>query len=150
MTFDTRQSGFTLIELMIVVAIVGVLASIAIPQYQNYVIRARVTEGLSLAGPAKALVAENAITGATSLDLGATGFVTNNQDNVFDITIDGASGEITIIYGQKVSLGDTLILRPYSLGTPLSIGFIPQSVIDWQCDAAGSTLNIRYRPAECR
>jgi type IV pilus assembly protein PilA len=147
---NAPQRGFTLIELMIVVAIIGILASIAIPQYQNYVIRARVTEGLNLAAAAKALVAENAITGASTLNLGATSFITGNQENVFNISINGPSGEITIIFGPKVSLGATLLLKPFSLGTPLSVGFIPQGVIDWQCDSAGSTLAIKYRPPECR
>ena len=58
-----KQKGFTLIELMIVVAIVGILAAIAIPAYQDYTVRARVTEGLSLASAAKVTVAENAMSG---------------------------------------------------------------------------------------
>ena len=62
-----KQKGFTLIELMIVVAIVGILAAIAIPAYQDYTIRARVTEGLSLASAAKTTVSENMQTGQTDL-----------------------------------------------------------------------------------
>ena len=58
-----NQKGFTLIELMIVVAIVGILAAIAIPAYQDYTVRARVTEGLSLASAAKVTVSENAMSG---------------------------------------------------------------------------------------
>ena len=65
-----KQQGFTLIELMIVVAIVGILAAVAIPAYSDYTTRAKVTEGISLVSSAKAAVAENAMAGASDLGAG--------------------------------------------------------------------------------
>ncbi|MGC1439439.1 MAG: pilin [Burkholderiaceae bacterium] len=145
-----RIKGFTLIELMIVVAIIGILAAVAIPQYNTYTIRARVTEGIGLAKGAQLLVAENAISGAPSLGFGAPSFVPTDTSNVAAISINDTSGEVTIVFGQKVSLGDFILMRPLSQGLPLAVGVIPQSVIDWQCDAAASTLEARYRPPSCR
>ncbi|HMM44159.1 MAG TPA: pilin [Candidatus Macondimonas sp.] len=142
-----KQQGFTLIELMIVVAIVGILAAIAIPAYQDYTIRARVTEGLSLASAAKATVAENAMSASTNLAAGWT--PPGQTPNVSGVAIDGTNGTITITYTSAAG-GGTLTLTPTlaSSGGVLVAGTPPTDAIEWAC--TGGTLNSRYRPANCR
>src|SRR3982750_567377 len=99
------QKGFTLIELMIVVAIIGILAAIAIPAYQDYTIRAQVTEGLNLAGAVKAAVAETyAQTGNWPADNAEAGVGANNEITgkyVKDVAVAG--GGITITYGNQAN-----------------------------------------------
>jgi len=142
-----KQAGFTLIELMIVIAIIGILASIAIPSYTNYTTRAKVSSGLTLAGSAKLAVAEH-----YSMD---TDFPVSNDDagiaagNTYasdyvesvDIISMPTSGTVAITYKgfSNVSAGDTLLLVP-SAATIASV--------KWQCSS--STLDSKLLPSTCR
>lgn len=140
-----KQKGFTLIELMIVVAIVGILAAIAIPAYQDYVVRARVTEGLSIASSAKTTVSENATTGANDLSLGWS--FANPTPNVQSVAVSQA-GVITITY-TALANNVVLTLTPQANGAALVPGTPPTDPITWTC-AVNAAANDRYVPANCR
>jgi len=146
-----NQKGFTLIELMIVVAIIGILAAVAIPAYQDYTVRARVSEGFSLAGSAKVAVAENASNGAADLSIGYQA-PTAALKSVNSVAVNASNGNITVTFNANVHpSSNVLVLQPLSGGAALAAGTVPQDSIDWNCKAsAGTTLLEKHRPSECR
>jgi type IV pilus assembly protein PilA len=124
------QKGFTLIELMIVVAIIGILAAIAIPAYQNYTIRAQITEGLNLAGGWKAAIAEYYANNGTWPTLASlTGLVVSTGKYVSGVTVL-AGGVIQVTYGLQANA--TVATKVLQIGPYTSAN----KDIIWVCGSA--------------
>lgn len=154
------QQGFTLIELMIVVAIIGILAAIAVPAYQDYTIRTQVTEGLNLASEAKAGVADfwanrgRLPANNTSAGIAQAASITGNY--VTQVAV-GGSGAITITYGNRANAeltGDTLglgVARNTARGIVWICGYAPTPSTATDAGAQPTTnIENKYLPSECR
>ena len=157
------QSGFTLIELMIVVAIIGILAAIAIPQYQNYVARAQVSEGLVLASGFKVAIAEYAQTkGKYVVDCGGGGSGSCNDEYGLDIPPESYSGKyVSTISAQPTTAAVHVTFGAAGAHTKIKGGILKltpsdptSSAISWTCSAAPVGTNrpdiTAYLPSSCK
>jgi len=135
------QKGFTLIELMIVVAIIGILAAVALPAYQDYTVRARLSEVVLAASGMKTQVAEGYQTYSRMLSSASIGTVTQNSKAVDTVTYasTGADGATITAVSKVPSATGNIVLT--GTGTSTS------GVVDWKCTG---TMSQKYLPASCK
>ena len=166
---NNMQKGFTLIELMIVIAIIGILAAIALPAYQDYTVRAKISEALLAVSSVKTFETDG-YTGVTSAAAAYNKSKPKSEKiskYVEDIQIDEITGAISVYIKNDKSLpkeaqNATLVLTPHVLGNALSEKV--HGAIDWACSSTGTgtanarllraaqpgTLPAKYAPSECR
>ena len=150
------QKGFTLIELMIVIAIIGILAAIALPAYQDYTVRAKVSEGAIAASALKVgvteMFADNGIAGVATY----SGVIAADQanlitDKITAVAVDAAAGTISITMGgiPQLAGGNVLAYVPQIGGAAIADNNSTGS-ITWDCTTAATTIDDKFLPANCR
>ena len=160
MKTNRKQSGFTLIELMIVVAIIGILAAVALPAYQDYTVRAKASEVVLAASSCRTAVTETLQT-ASGVDVSAIlpnvcGTTTSKYVASRSVTANGVItvvGNATALGGDTSATANTITLTPIQTGTTAVVGTTDggKTIASWTCGpAAANPMPAKYLPGSCQ
>jgi type IV pilus assembly protein PilA len=149
------QKGFTLIELMIVVAIIGILAAVALPAYQDYTIRARVSEVILAASSCRTLVTDNvqssqstALNLADTCPFSPTKFVLSGSVTAAGvITVSGSQGALG---GDTTGSARDVQLAPFFSGSALTTSNVGVTITEWRCAPGAQPMPRKYLPGSCK
>ncbi len=150
------QKGFTLIELMIVVAIIGILAAVALPAYQDYTVRAKVSEGMIMASSLKIgtteMFADRGINGLGAYSAVIAADLSNiTTDLVTGVSINSTTGAISLTMGGIPQLASSNVLTFVpSIGSAAISSTNSTGTIKWYCNTASTTIEDTFLPANCR